>query len=124
MNKQDAGEQVFDESVLAGCFSEVLHLSAKDPASLELLAGRVEALLGVAKLDPAAGCLSGQRQLAAATAARNALKDALDAQRQGFGLDAVGVCVDEALRALYELTGEGADEAVIDQVFSRFCVGK
>ena len=124
VNKQDAGEQVFDESVLAGCFSEVLHLSAKDPASLELLAGRVETLLGVANLDPSAGCLSGQRQLAAATAACNALKDALDAQRRGFGLDAVGVCVDEALQALYELTGEGADEAVIDQVFSRFCVGK
>ena len=124
VNKQDAGAQVFDEAVLAGCFSDVVHLSAKDPASLQLLAGRVENLLGVANLDPSAGCLSGQRQLAAATAARNALDDALAAGQQGFGLDAVSVCVDEALHALYELTGEAADEAVIEEVFSRFCVGK
>ena len=114
----------FSEAVLAGCFSDVVHLSAKDPASLQLLAGRVETLLGVANLDPSAGCLSGQRQLAAATAARNALDDALAAGQQGFGLDAVSVCVDEALHALYELTGEAADEAVIEEVFSRFCVGK
>lgn len=124
VNKQDAGAQVFDEAVLAGCFSDVVHLSARDPASLQLLAGRVETLLGVANLDPSAGCLSGQRQLAAATAARNALEDALAAGQQGFGLDAVSVCVDEALHALYELTGEAADEAVIEEVFSRFCVGK
>ena len=42
----------------------------------------------------------------------------------GFGLDAVSVCVDDALDALCELTGENASEAVIEQVFERFCVGK
>ena len=39
-------------------------------------------------------------------------------------LDAVSVCVDDALDALYALTGENAGDAVIDQVFERFCVGK
>ena len=42
----------------------------------------------------------------------------------GFGLDAVSVCVDDALAALCDLTGENASEAVIEQVFERFCVGK
>ena len=41
-----------------------------------------------------------------------------------FGLDAAGVCIEDALRALTELTGEDAAEAVIDEVFSTFCVGK
>ena len=48
---------------------------------------------------------------------------ALDAA-QGLGLDAVSVCVDDALDALCELTGENASEAVINEVFERFCVGK
>ena len=39
-------------------------------------------------------------------------------------LDAVGICIETALDALYELTGEKASDAVIEQVFSRFCVGK
>ena len=33
------------------------------------------------------------------------------------------VC-DDALAALCDLTGENASEAVIEQVFERFCVGK
>ncbi len=45
-------------------------------------------------------------------------------RRGGFGLDAVSVCVDDALDALCDLTGENASEAVIEQVFERFCVGK
>ena len=49
---------------------------------------------------------------------------ALDAAAGGFGLDAVSVCVDDALAALCDLTGENASEAVIEQVFERFCVGK
>ena len=39
-------------------------------------------------------------------------------------LDAVNVLVDEAEQYLLELTGERITDAVVDEVFSRFCVGK
>ena len=39
-------------------------------------------------------------------------------------LDAVNIILDEARNSLLELTGERASEAVINQVFSQFCVGK
>ena len=39
-------------------------------------------------------------------------------------LDAAGVCIDDALEALYALTGEHAGDDVIEEVFSKFCVGK
>ena len=54
---------------------------------------------------------------------RDAVAGALDTA-QGLGLDAVSVCVDDALDALCELTGENASEAVINEVFEKFCVGK
>ena len=65
-----------------------------------------------------------KQQLAAATRAREAVAGALEAAAGGFGLDAVSVCVDDALDALCDLTGENASEAVINEVFERFCVGK
>ena len=34
------------------------------------------------------------------------------------------VSIEGAVQALLELTGERASEAVVDQVFHRFCVGK
>ena len=39
-------------------------------------------------------------------------------------LDAVGVCLDEALEPLLELLGQRATDAVVQEVFSHFCVGK
>ena len=55
---------------------------------------------------------------------RDALAEALNSQEDGFGLDAAGVCISDAQRALARLTGEDATEATIDEVFSTFCVGK
>ena len=85
---------------------------------------RIVTRLGTSQIDPHAASLSGQRQLSAALRARDAVAGALDAAAGGFGLDAVSVCVDDALAALCDLTGENASEAVIEQVFERFCVGK
>jgi len=62
--------------------------------------------------------------LSAAKEARDALAEALNSQEDGFGLDAAGVCISDAQRALARLTGEDATEATIDEVFSTFCVGK
>ena len=61
---------------------------------------------------------------ATASRARDAVAGALDAVSGGFGLDAVSVCVDDALDAFCDLTGENASENVINEVFERFCVGK
>ena len=48
-------------------------------------------------------------------------KEALD---EGVLLDGITVLLDSAAEKLMELTGEKASEAVVDDVFSRFCVGK
>ena len=48
-------------------------------------------------------------------------EQALDA---GFTLDAVTVSLESAIESLLELTGERVTEAVVDEVFSHFCVGK
>ena len=126
LNKEDltAAPGVFDQTLLEGCFDRVVTLSATEPAARDTLAQAVDSLMGTAGLDPNAGALCSQRQLAAAVAARDALAGARQARADGFDLDAVGVCLDDALEALCRLTGEDAGEAVIDQVFSRFCVGK
>ena len=81
-------------------------------------------ILGTAHADPDALLLANERQLAAAQRAVAALRDALRAVQDGMTLDAAGVCIDDALEALYALTGEHAGDDVIEEVFSKFCVGK
>ena len=123
VNKEDKPTR-FDAEIIAGDFAMVIPVCCQEEGSRKVIAAAVARLLGINQIDPHAASLSGQRQLAAATRARDAVAGALDAVEGGFGLDAVSVCVDDALDALCELTGENASEAVINEVFERFCVGK
>ena len=123
INKEDKPTR-FDAEVIAPYFAMVLPVCCQEEGARKLIASAVARLLGTNQIDPHAASLSGQRQLAAATRAREAVAGALEAAAGGFGLDAVSVCVDDALDALCDLTGENASEAVINEVFERFCVGK
>ena len=123
INKEDKPTR-FDAEVIASYFAMVLPVCCQEEGARKLIASAVARLLGTNQIDPHAASLSGQRQLAAATRAREAVAGALEAAAGGFGLDAVSVCVDDALDALCDLTGENASEAVINEVFERFCVGK
>ena len=123
VNKEDKPTR-FDAEIIAGDFAMVIPVCCQEEGSRKVISAAVARLLGTNQIDPHAASLSGQRQLAAATRARDAVAGALDAMEGGFGLDAVSVCVDDALDALCELTGENASEAVINEVFERFCVGK
>lgn len=123
INKTDL-QRKLDDACLAPYFQKIVYISATDPAFLPEVEKAVLEVLGVAQLDPDAALLANERQYVAAKTARDALQDALTAIEGGYTLDAAGVCVDDALRALYALTGENASDQVIDEVFSTFCVGK
>ena len=99
-------------------------MCARDAVGLQALTDAVADLLGTAQLDPEAAQLCSARQLAAATRARDALAEAIAARQNGFGLDAAAVCLTDALQALFDLTGENASDATIEEVFETFCVGR
>ena len=82
----------------------------------------------IVSFAPAAGeesaALSQARHVAAAKRACASLSDAVSAIDGGMPLDLCAIDLSTALDALGEITGETMNEAIIDEVFSRFCVGK
>lgn len=64
-----------------------------------------------------------QRHFDALQRAENSLNKAIDACLSQ-PLDLIGIDVKEAWDALGEITGETATEAIIEEIFSKFCVGK
>ncbi len=74
-----------------------------------------------AENDPA---LATTRQRETIARARDAAQHAATAFAAGVPLDLVAVDARAALMAIGEITGESASEAILDAIFSRFCIGK
>ena len=60
----------------------------------------------------------------AARRAAGHLRDAAATLNAGLPVDLTTVDMEAAALALAEITGDRADERLLDSVFSRFCVGK
>ncbi len=99
-------------------------VSAKTGVGKAELTAAIEKLTNVCFLNPDSAVLGSERQRDCAVRALSALTAARDALIMGETIDAVGVCVDDALAALFELTGKRATNVVTDEVFKKFCVGK
>ncbi len=122
VNKGDL-EQVFDKSKLSQ-FETIIEISAKNPDSIKEIETAVSQKTGLDKLDLSSGFIANERQRICIKEAADYISEALNALDTGVTLDAVGIMCENALERLYELSGENVSEAVIDQVFRRFCVGK
>ncbi|MCL2108382.1 MAG: tRNA uridine-5-carboxymethylaminomethyl(34) synthesis GTPase MnmE [Oscillospiraceae bacterium] len=123
INKADLENQL-DLTFLATQFKNAIEISAKDPASFEPLAAVIAKSLKLGRVDISAGFLANERQREAAVLASRRLNSAINGIDSGISLDILGITLESALTALYELSGKSVTDTVIDEVFRRFCVGK
>ena len=65
-----------------------------------------------------------QRQAAALTRAKGALQQVQATIQEALPLDFWTIDLRSAIQALGEITGEAVTESMLDQIFSRFCIGK
>ncbi len=123
VNKQDL-PQVFDRSRIEGYFKKTLFITAREFYLSKEFEKDVLEVLGLADIDMTVGSLVNERQFEAVRKAYAATDEAIGRFDEGYSLDIIGVCVDEALYAIYALTGENVSDRVVEEVFSKFCVGK
>lgn len=121
LNKTDLDTKI-DRTVFGGM--RVVEISAKQGVGLESLIKAVEEITEISNLNTNSAVLISEHQRACTERALNALNEAISALEIGNTLDAVGVCIDDALAAFLELTGKRVTNEVTDEIFRRFCVGK
>ena len=123
VNKTDLPSQIAVEEIQAR-FEKTVFLSAATGEGLEDLEQALSEILDTKEFHPQEGVLFTQRQRADAQTALDSLREGEQALLGGLTLDAVTVCVEDALTALSALTGEHVSEEIVDRVFEEFCVGK
>lgn len=123
INKTDL-ENKIDLKYIENKIKNIVKISAKTGEGKAELEEAIAEVSGTKDFDPCSGILSTERQRAAAVKALSALEDAQNTLEYGFSFDAVTVCIEEAIDSLLQLTGENVADAVVDDVFHSFCVGK
>ncbi len=121
LNKTDL-YPAFSKEIL-GDF-EIIEISARQGDGYDELCSAINRICKLAMLSPDDTVLINERQRDCVRRALDSVCAARDALLCGMTLDAVGVCVDDAIAALLELTGKRVTNEVCDEIFKRFCVGK
>ena len=102
----------------------MVYISAKENQGISNLEDSIKQLFEINSDSFSSVTAANERQKLCIEKAVSSVSSAIDAISYGEMLDAVNVLVDEAEQYLLELTGERITDAVVDEVFSRFCVGK
>ncbi len=119
INKSDLATDIDTEF---SDFKYVITLSAKNETGLEQLHEAVGSLFAREAVEGES--LNNIRQKTAVAQALVGVQNALSAFETGLGADMAGLDVSAAAEQLAELTGESVKEQMIEDIFSRFCVGK
>ena len=101
-----------------------VYISAKENDGVDKLQAAVEELFSISRDSFGSATAANERQKKCIDSALASVDEAISAIESCLNLDAVNIILDEAEQHLLELTGEKITDAVVDEVFSRFCVGK
>ena len=131
LNKCDLTDErcpAFDISrIPEGVFEKTVTISADGDTSgtLKQLGELVNRLFTDEKISCGQDAIiSSARQLASLLRARAFIDTALDAYSVGLPADAASSDIEMAIGAISELDGRAVSESVVNDIFSKFCVGK
>ncbi len=122
LNKSDLPERI-NTIPFTG---EVVHVSAKEHTGIKELNDAITRLIGEILPD---GFSEGvicttERQTEGIKKAVNFIDKGLKLMDEERELELVAFEIEEAVDRLKELTGEITEEAILDRIFSKFCIGK
>ena len=103
----------------------VIEISAKTGLGIEALSAQLEAMFRLGEVaEKHEAAIINMRHKQAISAAISELDSALSALQNGVPLDFLSVDLRNAIGLLGEITGQTVSDEIIDEIFSRFCLGK
>ena len=123
INKSDQ-QQVIESDALKEFFIQIVYISAKNGDGIEQLESAVKQIFEISPESFSVVSAANERQKLCIERAISSVDEGIEIIRSSEMYDALNVVLDDAEQALLELTGEKITDSVVDEVFSRFCVGK
>lgn len=123
LNKNDL-PRALDTDIIHQNFKNIVTLSALDVDGVNKLSNAVKEAVSDGNLGAEISLISNERQRTHAVNSHRYIDEAISSLEGGITLDAIGVTLELAAEELLKLSGKTVTEAVVEEIFSRFCVGK
>ena len=120
VNKCDLDKKIDDTEL-----ENVVYVSALKDINIDSIGNKVKELFNLEKLETVdLSYLTSARSVAILNKVKKAIKDVREAIDNGLTLDMIDIDLKNIWNLLGEVIGENYDDELIDELFSRFCVGK
>ena len=125
LNKIDLKKEIDENSEGLKDFKNIVKVSAKNREGIDSIYKKISELFNLSKitLDNEL-IITNQRHKVQIEKAIDNLKQAMNSLNLDMPIDIIAIGVKGALEDLGEITGEVASEEIINEIFSRFCLGK
>ena len=125
LNKSDLQPVVTAESLSAQVHVPVIEISTKENHGLDALTQAIcDKVYGGEVVSDEGSFVRDERQVSLLRQADEYLAAALTTIEAGMGLDFISIDLRSAWEKLGEITGDTVGEDIIDEIFSKFCIGK
>lgn len=126
LNKIDLGVKTNDENPKLKIFKgNIINMSAKNKNGLETLYAKITDMFNLNEINLDNDIvITNERHKDLILKAIENLNSAENTLKEGMPIDIIAIYLKNVLSNLGEITGEEAGEEIINEIFSRFCLGK
>ncbi len=127
INKTDVARKMSEafEAQIKEKIKRVVYMSASSGEGLDSLAAHLSQMYALDEINLSSDAIIlGARQLSSVSVALDKVREARELLCIGESPDIVCFALETALGSLDEIDARAVSEQIVDQIFSRFCVGK
>ena len=126
LNKIDLEQKITRENPKLAIFNQnIISLSAKNKIGLEKLFERITDMFNLNEINLDNDIvITNERHKNLISKAIENLNKAENILKDGMPVDIIAISLKDVLESLGSITGEEAGEEIINEIFSRFCLGK
>ena len=126
LNKSDLKNNILkEEKIITGLNKKTIEISALEKTGIEELYNSMVELFRINEINPEnTSIITNVRHKEAICSAQNSIKKVEKTIKDNMPIDITAIYFKEAIEELNKITGESVTEDIINEIFSKFCLGK
>ena len=126
LNKSDLKNNILkEEKIITGLNKKTIEISALEKTGIEELYNSMVELFRINEINPEnKSIITNVRHKEAICSAENSIKEVEKTIKENIPIDITAIYFKEAIEELNKITGESVTEDIINEIFSKFCLGK